>query len=790
MAVNAGCTRVGEDELQQALTERTAWAERMVAEAEARGKIVDKLQQALSEQTARAERLAAEVAKGRAVSEKTPGSLIQRLARNHRPGPALALPARLRRVSRTVALVVWGDLFEDYLDKLGVSLEQFRSSFTGSWVFGYVQALESAGVRSVVFCVSSRVKHPIRFTHEPSGVRVCILPTPAVHRSVVKSVKQLEQAPTEQRILRRSVRGLLEQVAPYLDTPLSLFRRELRREGCDAILCQQYEYQRFDVFVLLGWLTHVPVFATCQGGGDDWGTGDLQRWTRPLALHACAGLIAAAQGEALRLRARYNLPGSKIGRIFNPIDLTKWSAIDRAEARARLSIPIDAGVVVWHGRVEYQKGIDLLLYAWERLCQERTQRDLRLLIVGTGSYADSLRSQIASLQLRGVQWVDRFVHDRNELLRYLSASDIYAFPSRGEGFPVAPLEAMACSLPIVAADADGVLDIFKGGEASGGVVVPCNDPPALTSALGRLLDDEQLRCELGRRARRRVETCFSMAAVGNELRAFLSSGPAKRSGSQAPDCVSEPTPAPLALRAIWPTQSQRGASFNVRYDGQSRLSISAEHANRGTLVVLGNRRLVTSFQSPSFLTALVPSSVLRRVGPVEVYLTDGQRRSNPLEFTVTEHAPPASPVLEQQVSPDSFSATLDYFTCPSKLAVGQQCVVEMTVRNDAPVVWPVTDLGVPAVRLTYHWRRASGEVYAYVGLQTELPHTLEPGETTRVAVWVQAPAEPGPYLLEWDLLIEQVAWFSARGWTGPVCRVCVQPSANDGAVVQDAIVSQ
>jgi glycosyltransferase involved in cell wall biosynthesis len=693
-------------------------------------------------------------------------------------------------VSKTVALVCWGDLFEDFLDKLGVTLEEFRSSFTGSWIFGYVQALESAGVQSVLFCVSSRVQRPVRFTHGPSGVRVCILPSTAVHSRIVNWIGQLEQSPVRVSALRRTLHRLLEQLVPYLDTPLHLFYRELRRAGCDSILCQQYEYQRFDALVMLGRLTGIPVFATCQGNGDDWGSGDLQRLTRPLALHASAGLIAAARGEALRLRARYDLPPSKIARIFNPIDLTRWSRLDRTEARAGLGIPIDADVVVWHGRVEYQKGLDLLLYAWERLCQERAQRDLRLLMVGTGSQAESLRSQIASLQLRGVQWVDRFVNDRNELLRYLAAGDIYAFPSRGEGFPVAPLEAMACSLPIVAADAQGVSDILKGGEASGGIVVPCNDPPALTRALGRLLDDEPLRCELGRRARRRLENSFSVIAVGEQLRDFLSSGQADRKGLQPPDCLPELMPAPLELRAIWPSRVPKGTTFNLRYDGQSRLSIAAEHANRGTLVVLGNQRLVTHYESPSFLRALVPLSVLKRVGPTEIYLTDGERRSNALKFTVTEYDVHALAVPEGAVSPESFSATIDYFTCPSHLMAGQQCSIEMSVRNDSPVVWPVTDLGVPAVRLTYHWMRLTGEIYDYAGLQTELPHTLEPGETTRIAVWIQAPAKPGCYLLAWDLLIEQVAWFSARGWKGPVCQVSVQPSPTAGAGVQSPTVSR
>ena len=125
------------------------------------------------------------------------------------------------------------------------------------------------------------------------------------------------------------------------------------------------------------------------------------------------------------------------------------------------------------------------------------------------------------MQLRSVLWVNEFVQDRTAIRRYLSAADVYAFPSRHEGFPVALIEAMACGLPVVAADAQGVPDILEGGEASGGLVVPRNDTAALALALGRVLDDEVWSRELGKRARCRVEACFSFEAVGKQLCTFL-----------------------------------------------------------------------------------------------------------------------------------------------------------------------------------------------------------------------------------------------------------------------------
>jgi len=84
---------------------------------------------------------------------------------------------------------------------------------------------------------------------------------------------------------------------------------------------------------------------------------------------------------------------------------------------------------------------------------------------------------------------------------------------------------MACGLAVVATAAPGIPDIFENGELSGGVVVPRNDVEAFASALGRLVDDDALCGELGRRARARAAEAFSLEVVGKRLKVFLSGPP-------------------------------------------------------------------------------------------------------------------------------------------------------------------------------------------------------------------------------------------------------------------------
>jgi starch synthase len=87
--------------------------------------------------------------------------------------------------------------------------------------------------------------------------------------------------------------------------------------------------------------------------------------------------------------------------------------------------------------------------------------------------------------------------------------------------PVAPLEAMACGLPVVCSRAQGLPDIFALGETHGGIVVPCDDAEAIAGALRRLQREPSLASALGAAGRARVEDRFALAAVGSSLAALF-----------------------------------------------------------------------------------------------------------------------------------------------------------------------------------------------------------------------------------------------------------------------------
>jgi hypothetical protein len=102
---------------------------------------------------------------------------------------------------------------------------------------------------------------------------------------------------------------------------------------------------------------------------------------------------------------------------------------------------------------------------------------------------------------------------------------------------------------------------------------------------------------------------------------------------------------------------------------------------------------------------------------------------------------------------------------PAVLSIGARVRVALTIRNDGAIAWDRT--GRRAVYLSYHWiDEPTGVVKEFEGVRTALPSDLAPGATTTVTAEVSAPARPGRYLLRWDLVQEQVTWFSDRGDRG------------------------
>ncbi|WP_158274674.1 glycosyltransferase family 4 protein [Sphingosinicella humi] len=438
--------------------------------------------------------------------------------------PALAMESFAELSEPSIALLAaGGELWDDFLSTIHLPLERFCHEGPGGWMLGYMDALALEGVRTVLILFSGQVPSPRRYLHAPSGNVIAVLPAPPRYLKLRPYVPDYRQLMGMQGLggLKSVPARLAGSAASHASTPWRSLANELRLHRCRALLSQEYEYFRFDTTVVMGKRLGLPVFATFQGSSTE--PNLLSRaWKAPLVRRA-DGLIIAASEEIDRVRRRYGR-GVRVTQIFNPVDVRQWHGRDRTQLRAELEIGPETCLVVWHGRIAiHDKGLDILLAAWAEVRRSRPDQDLRLMLMGTGEDASEFQRMIDEASDPTISWRKDYVTDREAIRRFLAAGDIYAFPSRLEGFAVAPVEAMACGLPVVAAAASGVPAIFR-SESDGGLVAPTGVAPTFAALLGSLIDDRDRRKRLAAAARMRAEEAFSLEHVGRQLRETLLNG--------------------------------------------------------------------------------------------------------------------------------------------------------------------------------------------------------------------------------------------------------------------------
>jgi dTDP-4-amino-4,6-dideoxygalactose transaminase len=155
--------------------------------------------------------------------------------------------------------------------------------------------------------------------------------------------------------------------------------------------------------------------------------------------------------------------------------------------------------IVFVGKVEPAKGIDVLVEATCRVAQDYPDVQLRIIGEGDPDFVQELRAQAAARDRPDLLEFTGFVRS-SELPAHLNRAHILAGPSVYEGGPgFVYLEAMACGLPVIASRGSGAAEAVRDQET--GLLVPPRDVDALAVALGTLLGSPDLRREMGARGR-------------------------------------------------------------------------------------------------------------------------------------------------------------------------------------------------------------------------------------------------------------------------------------------------
>ncbi len=250
---------------------------------------------------------------------------------------------------------------------------------------------------------------------------------------------------------------------------------------------------------------------------------DLNRHVRLLAVsNATRDFHAAAGLAALKLHV-----------LYNGVDLVQFRPRPATGYIHRLlGLPQDVRLLGTVGQIGLRKGQDVLVRAAGLLAEALP--DVHYLIVGERySEKDESRRFEAGLRRRAEQTAGRFhfLGFRGDVPQVLNELAVLVHPARQEPLGRVLLEAAASGLPIVATDVGGTREIFP-PDSHSAILVPPDDPGALTAATLAMLGDVRLRASTGTAARRRAEEAFDIRSAGAKLvghyREVLSLSPWKR----------------------------------------------------------------------------------------------------------------------------------------------------------------------------------------------------------------------------------------------------------------------
>lgn len=240
---------------------------------------------------------------------------------------------------------------------------------------------------------------------------------------------------------------------------------------------------------------------------------------RKAALRRADIVLAPSRFTCAKLAAVQGIPERKIRRVPWGLDPDFRSY---AEAQGRLPLPggFPQGRILltigrWSTQERY-KGVEHLIEAVATL--GATLPDLHLVAVGEGDDRPRLEQ---SAQDKGISGRVHFYEGltRQQVAACYAHADVFALPSRGEGFGLVFLEAMAFGKPVIGANHGGTLDIIEDGKT--GFLVEYGAVEKLSEAIRLLFSDGLLRVELGQRGKELVHRCFSFEAFEQRLRAAL-----------------------------------------------------------------------------------------------------------------------------------------------------------------------------------------------------------------------------------------------------------------------------
>ena len=326
-----------------------------------------------------------------------------------------------------------------------------------------------------------------------------------------------------------------EQTAGDFESDIAELVEAVKQRHADQpfdVIHAQYGYPTGYAALVAARDLGLPCVISIQGGDGHW-VGDCCGTHRDAMRTVCRdadAVIIGSDSFAGEVSDRLDVPREVFTIIPGAVDTSRFHPRDGREVGGLSDVP----KLLYHGRVDARKGVLELLDAVELLRQDG--REFTLRVSGIGPDFDETRRRadgMAGIEATG--HADYFAAP--EIYR---AADLFVSPTHAEGFSNTVLEAMASGLPIVSCDAVGVRDCLADGRDA--LLVPVSDVPALAAAIGRMLDDADLRRRLATTALDEVRELYAWPAVAKRISDVYERVAATPPGTEVDRLTGDPDP--------------------------------------------------------------------------------------------------------------------------------------------------------------------------------------------------------------------------------------------------------
>lgn len=225
-----------------------------------------------------------------------------------------------------------------------------------------------------------------------------------------------------------------------------------------------------------------------------------------------ANMIVTPSFYLKKIIAGWGIPEGKIKVIYNAVLLP---TVNLSGLEARKFLGIGGKIILSIGRLVPWKGFDLLIEIASELSKEIA--DLKLIVIGSGPEEKRLKEKALKLNAPVI-----FAGSlpQADLIKYLTAADVFVLNSSYEGLSHQILESMEAGVPVAVSNAGGNPEVVSDGE--NGILFPCGNRDAIKSAIKKIFSDDELRKKFVRQGKASLSK-FSEPKMVSELSSLFKS---------------------------------------------------------------------------------------------------------------------------------------------------------------------------------------------------------------------------------------------------------------------------